>query len=158
MTHIETGEHQYFYPARNQTLLNEPFRISQSSDVALLLQLLKDKDNLEHVHQTENLSWISYVNLVKKHFYRFIRHILYWLKHTFSINVCYTSWIVSYLNCGFLLRSLKTDKKYNVLNEKPFAWCLWQRQIIPECPRFNNIMNMFGNIVIYYVLYCSRNL
>ena len=22
MTHIETGEHQYFYPARNQTLLN----------------------------------------------------------------------------------------------------------------------------------------
>ena len=51
MTHIETGEHQYFYPARNQTLLNEPFRISQSSDNVLLLQLLKDKDILEHVHQ-----------------------------------------------------------------------------------------------------------
>ena len=51
MTHIEAGEHQYFYPARNQTLLNEPFRISHSSDVALLLQLLKDKDILEHVHQ-----------------------------------------------------------------------------------------------------------
>ena len=51
MTHIETGEHQYFYPARNQTLLSEPFRISHSSDVASLLQLLKDKDILEHVHQ-----------------------------------------------------------------------------------------------------------
>ena len=51
MTHIETGEHQYFYPARNQTLLSEPFRISHSSDVASLLQLFKDKDILEHVHQ-----------------------------------------------------------------------------------------------------------
>ena len=51
MTHIETGEHQYFYPARNQTLLSEPFRICHSSDVASLLQLLKDKDILEHVHQ-----------------------------------------------------------------------------------------------------------
>ena len=68
MTHIETGEHQYFYPARHQTLLNEPFRVSQSSDVALLLKLLKDKDILEHVYQTENLSWISYLNLVKKTF------------------------------------------------------------------------------------------
>ena len=50
-THIETGEHQYFYPARNQTLLNEPFRISQSSDITSLSQHLKDKDILEHVHQ-----------------------------------------------------------------------------------------------------------
>ena len=51
MTHIETGENQYFYPARNQTLLDKPVRITQSSDVTTLLQHLKDKDILEHVHQ-----------------------------------------------------------------------------------------------------------
>ena len=51
MTHIKTGVHQYFYPAHNDTLLSEPFRISQSSDITLLLQQLKDKDILEHVHQ-----------------------------------------------------------------------------------------------------------
>ena len=27
MTNFETGEHQYFYPAQNQTLLNEPYRL-----------------------------------------------------------------------------------------------------------------------------------
>ena len=51
MTHIETGEHQYFYPAHNETLLREPFRISQSSDITSLLQQLKDRDILEHVIQ-----------------------------------------------------------------------------------------------------------
>ena len=51
MTHIENGQNQYFYPGRNQTLLDAPFRISQFSDVAALLQQLKDKDILEHVHQ-----------------------------------------------------------------------------------------------------------
>ena len=51
MTHIESGQNQYFYPGRNQTLLDTPFRISQFSDVATLLQQLKDKDILEHVHQ-----------------------------------------------------------------------------------------------------------
>ena len=51
MTHIETGVHQYFYPAHNNPPLSESFRISQSSDITLLLQQLKDKDILEHVHQ-----------------------------------------------------------------------------------------------------------
>ena len=72
MTHIETGQNQYFYPARNQTLLelrtqnselpesllDSPYRISQSSDVTTFLQLLKDKDILEHVHQQRpNTKW-----------------------------------------------------------------------------------------------------
>ena len=50
MTHIETGVHQYFYPAHNTPPPSESFRISQSSDITLLLQQLKDKDILEHVH------------------------------------------------------------------------------------------------------------
>ena len=51
MTHIEKGVHQYFYQAHSETLLSEPFRISQSSDITLLLQQLKDIDILEHVYQ-----------------------------------------------------------------------------------------------------------
>ena len=77
MTHIETGEHQYFYSARNQTLLSEPFRISHSSDVASLLQLLKDKDILEHVHQQRpNTKWrLTHITNVLYFTYN-LRHVI----------------------------------------------------------------------------------
>ena len=42
MTHIESGQNQYFYPGRNQTLLEQPFRVSHSSDITTLIQQLKD--------------------------------------------------------------------------------------------------------------------
>ena len=57
MTNFETGEHQYFYPAQNQTL-NEPYRFSESSDVYNFIETLKDKDILEHAHQQRpNTKW-----------------------------------------------------------------------------------------------------
>ena len=58
MTNFETGEHQYFYPAQNQTLLNEPYRFSKSSDIYNFIETLKDKDILEHAHQQRpNTKW-----------------------------------------------------------------------------------------------------
>ena len=75
MTNIETGKHQYFYPARNQTLLSQPCRISQYSDIITLIQKLKDMDILEHVHQQRpNTKWklthitnVSYISYNLRH-------------------------------------------------------------------------------------------
>ena len=81
MTHIETGENQYFYPARIQTLLDKPVRITQSSDVTTLLQHLKDKDILEHVHQQRpNTKWkLTHITNVL--------YITYNLRHVIGSNV-----------------------------------------------------------------------
>ena len=81
MTHIESGQNQYFYPGRNQTLLEQPFRVSHSSDITTLIQQLKDKDILEHVHQQRpNTKWkLTHITNVL--------YISYNLRHVIGTNV-----------------------------------------------------------------------
>ena len=81
MTHIESGQNQYFYPGRNQTLLEQPFRVSHSSDITTLIQQLKDKDILQHVHQQRpNTKWkLTHITNVL--------YISYNLRHVIGTNV-----------------------------------------------------------------------
>ena len=140
MTHIETGEHQYFYPARNQTLLSEPFRISHSSDVASLLQLLKDKDILEHVHQQRpDTKWrLTHITNVLYITYN-LRHVIgsdvvlpdYLLKKT-SLTCFVNNWNGKPYNdnlCMFRALMFHKYKSYKVEREVETAYLQWNSDV-----------------------------
>ena len=140
MTHIETGEHQYFYPARNQTLLSEPFRISHSSDVASLLQLLKDKDILEHVHQQRpDTKWrLTHITNVLYITYN-LRHVIgsdvvlpdYLIKKT-SLTCFVNNWNGKPYNdnlCMFRALMFHRHKSYKVERDVETAYLQWNSDI-----------------------------
>ena len=140
MTHIETGEHQYFYPARNQTLLSEPFRISHSSDVASLLQLLKDKDILEHVHQQRpDTKWrLTHITNVLYITYN-LRHVIgsdvvlpdYLIKKT-SLTCFVNNWNGKPYNdnlCMFRALMFHRHKSYKVEHDVETAYLQWNSDI-----------------------------
>ena len=106
MTHIETGENQYFYPARNQTLLDKPVRITQSSDVSTLLQHLKDKDILEHVHQQRpNTKWrLTHITNVL--------YITYNLRHVIGSDVVLPNHLIQKKSLTCFVNN-KNGKPYN---------------------------------------------
>ena len=140
MTHIETGEHQYFYPARNQTLLSEPFRISHSSDVASLLQLLKDKDILEHVHQQRpNTKW-RFTHITN------VLYITYNLRHVIGSDVVLPDYLLKktsltcFVNnrdgkpyndnlCMFRALMFHRHKSYKVEREVETAYLQWNSDV-----------------------------
>ena len=140
MTHIETGEHQYFYPARNQTLLSEPFRISHSSDVASLLQLLKDKDILEHVHQQRpDTKWrLTHITNVLYITYN-LRHVIgsdielpdHLMKKT-SLTCFVNNWDGKPYNdnlCMFRALMFHRHKSYKVERDVELAYLQWNSDI-----------------------------
>ena len=140
MTHIETGEHQYFYPARNQTLLSEPFRISHSSDVASLLQLLKDKDILEHVHQQRpDTKWrLTHITNVLYITYN-LRHVIgsdielpdHLMKKT-SLTCFVNNWNGKPYNdnlCMFRALMFHRHKSYKVERDVELAYLQWNSDI-----------------------------
>ena len=166
MTHIETGEHQYFYPARNQTLLNEPFRISQSSDVALLLQLLKDKDILEHVHQQRpDTKWrLTHITNVL--------YITYNLRHVIGSNIELPDYLLNKNSlicfiknrkgipfndnlCMFRALMYHVNQSYDIERAVEIAYLQWNNDIpknnftgvkLEEIPKFEEIFNINVNI------------
>ena len=166
MTHIETGQYQYFYPARNQTLLDTPYRISQSSDVTTLLQLLKDKDILEHVQQQRpNTKWrLTHVTNVL--------YITYNLRHVIGSDVVLPEYltkkksITCFINnyngipykdnlCMFRALMFHKHKSYKVERAVELAYLQWNSDIpktefsgvkLEEIPRFEEIFNVNVNI------------
>ena len=166
MTHIETGEHQYFYPARNQTLLSEPFRISHSSDVALLLQLLKDKDILEHVHQQRpDTKWrLTHITNVL--------YITYNLRHVIGSDVVLPDYLLKktsltcFVNnrdgkpyndnlCMFRALMFHRHKSYKVEREVETAYLQWNSDVskkeftgvkIEEISKFEEVFAINVNI------------
>ena len=166
MTHIETGEHQYFYPARNQTLLNEPFRISQSSDVALLLQLLKDKDILEHVlQQRPDTKWrLTHITNVL--------YITYNLRHVIESNIELPDYLLNKNSlicfiknrkgipfndnlCMFRALMYHVNQSYDIERAVEIAYLQWNNDIpknnftgvkLEEIPKFEEIFNINVNI------------
>ena len=166
MTHIETGEHQYFYPARNQTLLSEPFRISHSSDVASLLQLLKDKDILEHVHQQRpNTKWrLTHITNVLYITYN-LRHVIgsdvelpeYLIKKK-SLTCFVNNWNGKPYNdnlCMFRALMFHKHKSNNVERAVELAYLQWNSDNpkkeftgvkLEEIPKFEEVFAVNVNI------------
>ena len=166
MTHIETGEHQYFYPARNQTLLSEPFRISHSSDVASLLQLLKDKDILEHVHQQRpDTKWrLTHITNVL--------YITYNLRHVIGSDVVLPDHLIKkksltcFVNnrdgkpyndnlCMFRALMFHRHKSYKVERDVETAYLQWNSDVskkdfsgvkLEELPKFEEVFAINVNI------------
>ena len=166
MTHIETGEHQYFYPAPNQTLLSEPFRISHSSDVASLLQLLKDKDILEHVHQQRpDTKWrLTHITNVL--------YISYSLRHVIGSDIELPDYLLKkksltcFVNnrdgkpyndnlCMFRALMFHRHKSYKVERDVELAYLQWNSDIpkkdftgvkLEEIPKFEEVFNINVNI------------
>ena len=166
MTHIETGEHQYFYPARNQTLLSEPFRISHSSDVASLLQLLKDKDILEHVHQQRpDTKWrLTHITNVLYITYN-LRYVIgsdielpeYLIKKK-SLTCFVNNWDGKPYNdnlCMFRALMFHRQKSYKVERDVELAYLQWNSDIpkkdftgvkLEEIPKFEEVFAINVNI------------
>ena len=166
MTHIETGEHQYFYPARNQTLLSEPFRISHSSDVASLLQLLKDKDILEHVpQQRPDTKWrLTHITNVL--------YITYNLRHVIGSDVELPDYLIKkkslmcFVNnrkgipfndnlCMFRALMYHINKSYDIERDVETAYLQWNSDVskkdfrgvkLEEIPKFEEAFNINVNI------------
>ena len=166
MTHIETGKHQYFYPARNQTLLSEPFRISHSSDVASLLQLLKDTDILEHVHQQRpDTKWrLTHITNVL--------YITYNLRHVIGSDVVLPDYLLKktsltcFVNnrdgkpyndnlCMFRALMFHRHKSYKVEREVETAYLQWSSDVskkeftgvkIEEISKFEEVFAINVNI------------
>ena len=167
MTHIESGENQYFYPARNQTLLDQPFRVSHSSDVTALLQQLKDKDILEHVHQQRpNTKWkLTHITNVL--------YISYNLRHVIGSNIILPEHLIKkksltcFVNntrsipfndnlCMFRSLMFHKHRNYNIEQQVKEALEQWTHGTIlkkdfngvkiEELPRFEEVFNINVNI------------
>ena len=166
MTHIETGENQYFYPARNQTLLDKPFRISQSSDINTLLQNIKNKDILEHVHQQRpDTKWkLTHITNVL--------YISYNLRHVIGSDVLLPNYLIKkksltcFVNnrhgkpyndnlCMFRALMFHKHKSYMIERAVELAYLQWSSDIpkkdftgvnIDEIPRFEEIFDVNVNI------------
>ena len=166
MTHIETGENQYFYPGRNQTLLDKPFRISQSSDLNTLLQNLKNKDILEHVHQQRpDTKWkLTHITNVL--------YISYNLRHVIGSDVLLPNYLIKkksltcFVNnrngkpyndnlCMFRALMFHKHKSYKMERTVELAYMQWNSDIpkkdftgvkIEEIPRFEEIFEVNVNI------------
>ena len=167
MTHIENGQNQYFYPGRNQTLLDTPFRISQFSDVAALLQQLKDKDILEHVHQQRpDTKWrLTHITNVLYITYN-LRHVIgsdVVLPDHLMKKISLTCFIKKYNGIPYndnlcMFRSLMFHKykKYNTEQQVKEACELWTNGTIckkdftgvnlEEIPKFEEVFDINVNI------------
>ena len=107
MISIETGEYQYFYQARNQTLLPEPFRISKSIDIANLVEKFKIRDILEHsLQQRQNAKWrLSHITNVL--------YITYNLRHVIGSMVVLPDYLLNKKSINCLLYNNKHSTPYN---------------------------------------------